>query len=142
MTLRAPRLGEVISGISAVVLLVSLWLPWYGPDAGAGLAALGVLGYVLLVIAAIALIVFFAQVTQPSPALAVAFSACGLSISLVGTVWTLIRVLSPPEGSAAGYGWLALAGVAGVLAGIALGLRDEGDDFWPGAEAPEPTSKA
>ncbi len=142
MTLRAPRLGEVIAGISAVVLLVSLWLPWYGPASGIGLGALGALGYLLLVVEAIALVVFFAQVTQPSPALAVAFSACGLSLSLVATVWTLIRVLSPPDGAAAGYAWLGLAGVAGVLAGISVGLRDEGDDFWPGPEEPAPTPKA
>lgn len=141
MTLRAPRLGEVISGISALLLLVSLWLPWYGTASEAGLAALGALGYLLLVVAALGLLVFLAQVTQPSAALAVALAACGLSVSLVGTVWTLIRVLSPPEGAATGFGWLALLGVAGVLAGFALGLRDEGDDFWPGVEEPEPTSE-
>jgi hypothetical protein len=143
MTLRAPRLGEVIAGLASVALLISLWLPWYGGPGGPNAwQALAVLDYVLLVTAAIGLFVLFAQMTQRSPALAVAFSACGLSVSFVATIWTLIHVLFPPDEAEVAFAWLGLAGVAGVLGGLALGLRDEGSDFWPGPEEAEPASRA
>ena len=57
MDLRRLRAGEWIAGISGLVLLVALFLPWYGDDAGSrtGWESLGALDVVLALVALSAL---------------------------------------------------------------------------------------
>lgn len=124
MTLRAPRLGELLAGLGGAAILVSLFSGWPG---------MGVLEVLLVICGGLGLFVLFTQMTQSSHALTVAFSGVGLTLSFVSLVWTAIRVLGSGGG---GPGHLALAGIAAVLAGCMVGLRDEGTSFLPGVEEP------
>ena len=124
MTLRAPRLGEVLAALGGAAILVSLFGGWPG---------IGVLEVLLVICAGLGLFVLFTQMTQPSHALTVAFSGVGLTLSFVTVIWAAIRVLGSEGG---GPGYLALAGIAAILAGCMVGLRDEGTSFLPGVEEP------
>jgi hypothetical protein len=153
------RRAEPIAGLGGILLLVSLFLPWYAIDPGlafdgdtlvlaqgGGLAVIDVTGWqaftvidiLLALLALLAIFVPVISVTTSGPAksigIAVIASATGwLAILLVG-----IRLLDPPGTNSAvdlRYGaWLALAGAILAWVGSWLSMRDEST---PGAVAPE-----
>ena len=74
MDLRRVRAGEWVAAASGVALLVSLFLPWYGPSASAweSLAAIDVL---LAFVAASGVLLAIVTAVQRVPAVPIALSA-------------------------------------------------------------------
>jgi hypothetical protein len=133
--LRRLRVGEWITALAGVGLLVSLLLPWYrtcAPGGGCdeqitGGQALAVndVVFALLALAAVGLLVVTAM--QPTPAIPIAYEALLFLVSMVGGVLALVRLFSLPEpASGRAFGiWIGLAGAIGITFGAALAMRDE-----------------
>jgi hypothetical protein len=133
--LRRLRVGEWVTALAGVALLVSLSLPWYRtcvPGGGCdeeitGWQALAVndIVFALLALAAIALVAVTAM--QPTPAISIAYEALLFLVSLVGGVLALVRLFSLPEAAAGrAFGlWIGLAGAIGITFGAAIAMRDE-----------------
>ena len=129
MDLRRLRSGEWIAGISGLVLLVALFLPWYGDDAGSrtGWESLGALDVVLALVALSALAIPAVSAFQRVPAVPLAHQSLTALVGLVAVVLVLIRVLNMPDW-ADGREWglyVALAATAAIVAGCFIAMRDE-----------------
>jgi hypothetical protein len=123
---RRLRVGEVLLALSGIVLLVALFLPWYGPDLS-GWEALGVIDVILALVAACAISVSAATAFFRVAAVPIALDALITLLGLVALVLALFRVLDLPDGATgreAGL-WTALAAAAGVVVAGALSMRDE-----------------
>lgn len=149
MRVKPPRLGEILAGAFGALLLVSLFLPWYGKEAGyciqvAGAScppetvpdtaweAFAVLDLAVLGLALAALGLLVSQTTQRTPAIPVAWGALTVPLGLVVTVWVLVRTLSPPgEGLDPLFAFMGLVASAGVTVGALLSIRDEGFGVRP-----------
>jgi len=129
MDLRRLRAGEWIAGISGLVLLVALFLPWYGDDAGSrtGWQSLGALDVVLAVVALAALAIPVVTAVQRAPAVPLAHESLTVLVGLLALVLVLIRVLNMPDWAAEReWGlWLGLAGTLGIVVGGLTAMRDE-----------------
>jgi len=129
MDLRRLRSGEWIAGISGLVLLVALLMPWYGDDAGSrtGWQSLGALDVVLALVALSALSVPVVTAFHRVPAVPLAHQSLNTLVGGVAVLLVLIRVLNMPDwASGREWGlWVALAATAGVAAGDLLAMRDE-----------------
>ena len=146
MDLRRLRAGEWLLAGSGVLLLASLFLPWYSmseatalspgggmlsvPIAAAtrtGFEAFAVLDVVLALIAAGAVAVLPVTAAQRVPAVPLALQSLITVAGLVALVLVLVRVLNLP-GDATGREWalwMGLAGAAGVVVGGLVAMRDE-----------------
>jgi hypothetical protein len=129
MDLRRLRAGEWIVGLSGLVLLVSLFLPWYADDAGTrtGWQSLGALDIVLSLVALSALAIPVVTATQRVPAVPLALQSLATLVALVAAVLVLIRVLNMPDwadGREWGL-WVALAATVGLSVGGLVAMRDE-----------------
>jgi hypothetical protein len=127
MDLRRLRAGEWIAALGGAVLLVSLFLPWYGPDASSGWEVLTAIDLLLAAFALFALALFVITATQRVPALPLALDALVALAGKVALALVVIRMASPPgdaEGLEVGI-WLALAGALAIVAGGWVAMRDE-----------------
>ena len=135
MDLRRLGAGEWLAAASGVALLVSLFLPWYGPSANAweSLAAIDIL---LAFVAASGVLLAIVTAVQRVPAVPIALSALVTLVGVFGVVLVLLRVLDLPDGVAGREWaiWLGLAGAIGVVAGALIAMRDE---VRPGATVPD-----
>jgi hypothetical protein len=132
MDLRRLRAGEWAAALCGLVLLVSLWLPWYSGSSPAGsslsgwesLAALDVL---LALMAATAVALLIVTATQSVPAVPIALSVFVTLAGMLGVLLVVIRILSLPEAAdGRKWGlWLALASTVGIVAGGLVAMRDE-----------------
>jgi len=129
MDLRRLRAGEWIAGISGLVLLVALFLPWYGDDAGSrsGWESLGALDVVLAVVALAALAIPVVTAAERVPAVPLAHQVLTTLVGMLALVLVLIRVLNLPDwADERDWGlWVALAATLGVVAGGLIAMRDE-----------------
>jgi hypothetical protein len=144
MDLRRVRVGEWLAAVSGVVLLVSLFLPWYGLDLGSGSSGNGVTFYgdlgtasgweslsaidiLLAFVAASGVLLAVVTATQPVPAVPIALSALVSLSGLIGLVLVLLRALDLPDwaGTREWGLWLGLAGTIGIIAGSLLAMRKE-----------------
>jgi hypothetical protein len=151
MDLRRLRVGEWVSAAAGLVLLLSLFLPWYevdltGPvrsvltyDIPAGVErvrpgdnasaweSLAAVDILLAFVAASGVLLAVVTATQRVPAVSIALAGLVTVAGLVGVVLVLIRVLDLPDGAGGReWGlWLGLAGAAGIVAGGVLSMRDE-----------------
>lgn len=129
MDLRRLRAGEWLAGLSGLVLLVALFLPWYGDDAGTrtGWESLGALDVVLALVALSALAIPVVTAVQRVPAVPLAHESLTSLVGWFAVVLVLIRVLNMPDwadGREWGL-WVALAATVGVAASTLLAMRDE-----------------
>jgi hypothetical protein len=138
MDLRRLGAGEWLIGVAGIVLLASLFLPWYEgacPSAAAGCApaelsaweALAVTDVLLGLLAACALLVVVVTAAQRVPALPLALDGLLALAALVGSILVWVRMLALPA-AASGRAWalwLGLAGALGILVGAFLAMRDE-----------------
>lgn len=129
MDLRRLRIGELLLATAGGVLLVSLFLPWYGAPDGTLTAfqSLAVLDVVLALIALSALSLLPITASQRVPAVPIALEALLTLAGLLAVILVLFRVLALPD-AADGREWalwLALAGAAGIVVGCLVGMRDE-----------------
>jgi hypothetical protein len=132
MDLRRLRVGEWLTAASGVVLLLSLFLPWYGSEPPAtddvtGWQALAVIDIALALVAACGVLLAVVTATQRVPAVPIALSAVVTLVAIVGAALVVVRALDLPggvEGREWGL-WLGLAGTAGIVVGGLLGMADE-----------------
>lgn len=128
MDLRRLRAGEWIAAISGTVLVVSLFLPWYGDgDDQSAWEALAVNDVVLAFVGLFGVALLVVTATQRTAALPLGLDALVTLFALIGVVLVLVRVAWLPgvaETREAGL-WLALAGALGVVAGAWLAMADE-----------------
>jgi phosphatidylglycerophosphate synthase len=130
---RRLRVGEWITALAGVVLLVSLFLPWYGAaDAVAatevsGWEALALLDIVLALIAAAAVALAVITAAQRLPAVPLTLNTFVVWAGMLAVVVVLVRVIDLPDGAGAReWGlWLGLAGALGILVGGLIALRDD-----------------
>ena len=125
MDLRRLRAGEWIVGISGLVLLVALFLPWYGDDAGSrtGWESLGALDVVLALVALSALAIPIVTAFQRVPAVPLALQALA---TLVAVLAGLLVLDMPDWAASREWGlWVALAATLGIVVGGMLAMRDE-----------------
>jgi hypothetical protein len=126
---RRLRAGEWIAAVSGVVLLVSLFLPWYGAGAedASGWEALAVVDVALALVAAFGVSLLVITASQRVPAVPIALSAIVTLVGLIGLILVLIRLGNLPDGfDGRELGvWLGLPATIGIVAGGALSMRDE-----------------
>jgi len=139
---RRLRAGERLAGAGAVLLVVALFLPWFGGRSG--LQALGWL-VILLVLADVLLALWLVAGTAAahrlaqSVAAAVVLSAAGPVVALV----LVVRVLAfAPDGGLRVAAWLGLAGAVAVVAGAWWAIADERTDAPESAVVPPPARPA
>jgi hypothetical protein len=129
MDLRRLRAGEWIAAVSGAVLLVSLFLPWYGAggEDASGWEALAAVDVALALVAAFGLSLLVLTASQRVPAVPVALSAIVTLVGLIGLVLVLIRLGNLPDGfDGRELGvWLGLLATIGIVVGAALSMRDE-----------------
>jgi hypothetical protein len=124
------RVGETLALLGAVLVLISLLLPWYEAGILGNLSAWDTFGpaVALLIAAAFAALAMVASaLTERSTALPVAIGVWTVAVGLIGAVAAIVRVLERPDhatGLCAGP-WLALAGALAIPLGAWLALRDE-----------------
>ena len=148
MDLRRLRFEEWLTGVSGVVLLVALFLPWYRyarlDVSHSGWEAFAALDVVLAVVACMAIALAVMTAVHPTAAVPIALASLLGIVGLVATAWLTVRVASPPTldrtvpdltgkttsvGSLGGsreYGlWIGLAGCLGATIGAWIAMRDE-----------------
>ena len=129
------RSGEWVVAISALVLLVAMFVPtWYearipGVAPRDGFHSLTGLRWLVLIALAVAFALVFLQGTRKAPALPVSFSVFGALTSL----WMIYRVLISTPSSASRYKQTAAPyiGLASVLALTNGGYRSMREEDKP-----------
>src|SRR5687767_234251 len=147
MDLRRLRAGEWIAGISGLLLLVALFLPWYGGEAGSpppagwtaygpledgaasltGWQSLGALDVILALVALAALAIPVVTAAQRVPAVPLALESLTTLVGLLAVALVLIRVANMPDwavGREWGL-WVALLATLGIVVGGLIAMRDE-----------------
>ena len=114
-------------GACALLLLVALFLPWYGDPSSSAWEAFAALDVILALLALVAVSVPVATAMHRVPALPLALESLTVLFGLLGLVLVLIRVLNLPgeaDGREIGL-WLGLLATLGISAGGLIGMRDE-----------------
>jgi hypothetical protein len=127
------RSGEIVAGLGAAALLVSLFLDWFGlagrtADSGwGGLGWLALLPLVVTIALALALVV--ATVAARAPALPLALGVLTVPWTLLALLAIVIRLIAQPgpdaDTSVRWPAYLGLAGAVAVLLGAWRALADE-----------------
>ena len=130
MDLRRLRIGEWLTAISGIVLLASLFAPWYGAEdvpATSGFESLALLDIVLALVAAGAVALWIITAAQGLPAVPLTVNTLVCLSGLLAVVLVVIRVLDlPDDASAREWGlWLGLAASLGIVVGSLIAMRDE-----------------
>ena len=98
--MRRLRDGEWIALAGAVALIASLFLHWYGTEAGGAEAtawqAFGILDVVLVLLALVPVALFATQATRSSPAIPVFFSVMTIVAGLLAVLLILLRIVFQP----------------------------------------------
>jgi hypothetical protein len=121
-----------------LVLLVSLFLPWYG-DGGetrTGWESLGILDVILALVALAAIAVPVVTATYRVPAVPLAHESLVALVALIATVLVLFRVLDLPggaDGREIGL-WAALVATLGIFGSALVAMRDQ---RMPGSPMPD-----
>ncbi len=151
MDLRRLRAGEFIAGFSGLLLLISLFLPWYAHDVATSFAgsldlesqnafqALAVADLILLVIAFAAIGLPIVTAAEKTVAVPLTWASLLNLTSLVAMVLVLVHLGASPEPaqsvapevrrsvetSTTGGIYLALLASIGIFVGTLLAMRDE-----------------
>jgi uncharacterized membrane protein HdeD (DUF308 family) len=129
MDLRRLRAGEWVAGLSGLVLLVALFLPWYSDDAGSrsGWESLGALDVVLAVVALSAVAIPVVTALERVPAVPLAHQSLTTLIVLLALALVLIRVLNMPDwADEREWGlWVALGATLAIAGSGLVAMRDE-----------------
>lgn len=146
--LRRIRLGELLATLGAACVIVALVLPWYGGAPGApGADASGRLGawstfgptiVLLLIAAAGALFLLFANLFERTTAPAVAGAVWSTLFGLIASICAIVRLFERPHGADSLLigAWLAFAGALLILGGSWQSMRDERPELYSPASVP------
>src|SRR4051794_16058300 len=98
MDLRRVRVWEWLTGLAGLVLLVSLFLPWYGTggETASGWESFAVVDIVLAIAALGAIALPLLAAAQRTAAVPQAMTALLMPFALVAALLALIRVLNLP----------------------------------------------
>src|SRR4051794_2730667 len=131
MDARRLSRGDWLAATSGVVLLISLFLPWYSVG-GTKLTAwesMAVDDVILAFVAVLAIGAAVAVSMRSFASVSVATTSLAILPAIVGLIVTIYRLLSPaPEGDASLEigALLGLAAAAGIAFGAWTGANDEG----------------
>jgi hypothetical protein len=127
MDLRRLRAGEWVAAASGVALLISLFLPWYGPESATAWESLSAIDVLLAFVAATGVLLAIVTAAQRVAAIPIALSALVALASIVGVLLVLFRMLDVPDGASGREWalWLGLAGAAGIGVGAFMAMREE-----------------
>ena len=137
------RRAEPLAGLGGLLLLVSLFLPWYRlqdrslqvADDYTAWQALAVIDVLVAILAVPAILVPVLSLARRGPAKAIAIAVIASATGWLAILLVAVRLVFPPDGLDLRYGaWLALAGALLAWVGSWLSMRDEST---PGAVAPE-----
>ena len=137
MDLRRLRFGEWLALAGGVLLIVSLFLPWYGDVSG--LEAMSVIDILLVLVAAVAIALPILQATQTAPTLPVAFGVLTVTVGAIGVLLVLFRLIDSPDevGGVAAGAWLGLVAVVALTVGGWRSLANEHVPHLPPGPEPE-----
>jgi hypothetical protein len=137
MDLRRLRGGEWIALAGGILLVVSLFMPWYGDVSG--FEAFTVIDVLLVLVAGVAIALAILQATQTGPALPVAFGVLTVTVGAIGVLLVLFRLIDSPGdvGGPAGAAWLGLAAAVALTAGGWRSLANEHVRHLPPGPEPE-----
>lgn len=136
------RRGEIIAGLSAVVVLALLFAtPWFafGPSGAGhtdadGWHSLPTLRWLILVTGLTGLTLAFTQASRRAPALPVTLSVIVTTLAALTTLVLIVRL--PTDGASPLAGaFLGLAASAALTVGAFMSLRQE-DGWLPDPEHP------
>ena len=131
--LRRLRAPDYVAGVFGVVLLASLFAPWYDVLDGTsdGWRSLKLIDGWLLITALLAMVIPFVTAAKESPAVPIALDVITTWIALIATILVVVRVIAtadpggtPADGRAWGL-WLALLAVLGTFASAWWAMRTE-----------------
>jgi hypothetical protein len=122
------RKAEPIAGLGALLLIISLFLPWNAHETG--WEAMSVIDILLALLALLALAVPVTSVATKGPAKAVGSAVLASALVWPAIVLVAVKLLSDSSSGA----WLALAGAILAWAGSWFSLKDEST---PGAAVPD-----
>ncbi len=143
------RRFEPVAGLGGIVLLVSLFLPWYGPGVqllngfahpggagGTGWEVLSVIDILLALLALLAIAVPLATLLTDGPATSIGAAVIASALGWIAVLLVVFRLIDDPQpGVELDYGaYVALVGSILAWVGSWLSMRDEST---PGAEPPD-----
>jgi hypothetical protein len=143
------RRGEKIAAVAAVLLLIDMFLGWYGPHADVGESvtaweSFSLIDLLLLVTALAAIGLAFLTATQRTVALPVTLAVIVTALGFVATLLVAFRVLIDQPGFSVGvpdsfvdneiWAWVGLLACAAILYGGYLSMRDEGTSLSDAAD--------
>jgi hypothetical protein len=151
------RFGEAVAAVSAVLLFIIMFLPWYGASASAGgitftggnasaWQAYSLIDLFLFVTIVAALGMAVLSMTQRSAALPISASVGVTILGGLGVLLILFRIVDKPGKGNCGafcdrvsidlkYGiFLGLIACAGIAVGAFLAMREEGTSFGDAAQ--------
>src|SRR6478672_10388143 len=151
------RLGEAVAAVSALLLFIIMFLPWYGASASAGgitftggnasaWQAYSLIDLFLFVTIVAALGMAVLSMTQRSAALPISASVGVTILGGLGVLLILFRIVDKPGKGNCGafcdrvsidlkYGiFLGLIACAGIAVGAFLAMREEGTSFGDAAQ--------
>jgi hypothetical protein len=130
MDLRRLRAGEWILAVSGLILLASLFLPWYTTAGGqrvSGFESMAVVDVLLAAIAASAVAALPVTAAQRVPAVPLALEGLISLGGILALLLVLLRVIDLPGGAdARDWGlWVGLAAALAIPVGGFVAMRDE-----------------
>jgi len=145
MSLKRIRAGELLALVGAILVVVSLFEPWYQSPSG-NLDAWSTFGpaVVLLILAAgAAIVLFVATVTERSTALPVAAGVWTVLLGLIAVIAAVVRLLERPDhaSSLCAGAWLGFVGAVAILLGAWQSMRDERTSLYEPSEPPPHSSR-
>jgi hypothetical protein len=121
MNLQRVGTWQWLTGLAGLVLLVDLWLPWFGAGGVTGTAweSFAFIDLILALTGLAALALVLVTASQPAAALPKRFAAVVMWLAIVASLFTLYRLLKLPDAD------IALIGGADEVvrkAGVFIGL--------------------
>jgi hypothetical protein len=129
MDLRRVRAWDWLTGVAGLVLLVSLFLPWYSADgrSATGWESFTVIDVILALAALAGLALLIATATQRTAAIPQALASSIAPLLLVAAVLAVIRLLNVPgEADTREVGmWIGTLAALGLFGFDAKSMRDK-----------------
>jgi hypothetical protein len=137
MDLRRVRVWEWLTGAGGLVLLVSLFLPWYslGGESATGWESFTVVDLILALAALCAIALPAVAAAQRTAAVPQAFASTIVWILAVAAVLALIRLLNPPADDVSRDAGVWIGAIA-ALALVGVDIKSMRDKRFPGAMRP------